>query len=385
MLALTIWMNVPSFHQDGLFKALLASGETDLRVVFATEAPPQRRQLGWLDAARDYPNRMLSARFAFWDAVRIAWSERGRLHIVSGIWAEPSFAAVLCVLGLARSRFVVYAEAPDPRQTPVGFHGAFRRWFGGWVARRALGMLAVSHFGEEFYAQLGFDAGRIYQFGYFRANNNVPQMGPTLSTRSKRTEVIFVGQLIDRKGVDLLLEAVQPLLGDSPDLLLSVIGSGNEAQALRDKARALRVSDRVKFEGTVSSDAIQSRIASADVLVLPSRWDGWGMVVNEALSAGVPVIVSDRCGAADLIQHGVNGFVFRSEDIDGLRQCMRTFLDDVDDRSAMRSAAATSGRAVAAEAAAPYLVGCLKHMTGESHTRPAPPWLPAPASQSASH
>jgi glycosyltransferase involved in cell wall biosynthesis len=128
---------------------------------------------------------------------------------------------------------------------------------------------------------------------------------------------------------------------------------------------------------------IQSRIALADVLVLPSRWDGWGMVVNEALTAGVPVIVSDRCGAADLIQHGVNGFVFRSEDVDGLRQCLRKFLDNVDKRPAMRSAAAITGRAVSAEAAAPYLIECLKHMAGESHTRPAPPWLPVPASQSA--
>ncbi len=109
------------------------------------------------------------------------------------------------------------------------------------------------------------------------------------------------------------------------------------------------------------------------------------MVVNEALAEGVPVIVSDCCGAADLIQPGFNGYVFRSEDVGGLRQCLRKVLDSVDDRAAMRSAAASTGRAVSAEAAAPYLIECLKHMTGELDAKPAAPWLPVAAPQSASH
>lgn len=385
MLPLTIWMNMPSFYQDGMFEALRDSGKVDLRVVFARETALDRLQLGWKEGERNYPHRFLSRNFAFLDALRIAWSERDRLHIVNGIGAEPALAVALFALALARSRFVVYAEAFDPCDRALDIRTLLRNAFGGWLAKRAVGMLAVSHFAEQFYTQLGFDGSRVYQFGYFRANNNSPQVSATQSTCRKRTEVIYVGQLIDRKGVDLLMEAVQPLLGDYPDLILSVIGSGNEARALHDRARALRMADRVKFEGTISSDTIQSRIVLADVLVLPSRWDGWGMVVNEALSAGVPVIVSDRCGAADLIQHGVNGFVFRSEDVDGLRRCLRSFLDNVDDPSAMQSAAANTGRVVSAQAAAPYLIECLKHMTGESNVRPIPPWLPAPVSQSASH
>ena len=376
MLHLTIWMNVPSFHQDGLFKALLASEELDLRVVFAAEVPRHRLQLGWTQAARDYPNRMLSARFAFWDAIRIAWSERGRLHIVNGIWAEPSFAAALCVLAFARSRFVVYAEAPDLRQTPVGFFGALRKWFGGWIAKRALGMLAISHFAEQFYTHLGFARVRVYPFGYFQTHN-VQTERPARLTAGERMEVIFVGQLIPRKGVDLLLEAMRPLFDDYSDLRLSVIGGGSEAQALQAVADSFGIANRVSFEGTLRSDRIQPRLASVDVLVLPSRWDGWGMVVNEALSVGVPVVVSDCCGAADLIQHGVNGFVFRSEDVEDLRRCLRRLLENADDRLAMRSAAARTGRVVSAQAAAPYMIECLKHMTGRSAARPAPPWAPA--------
>jgi len=373
---------MPSFHQDGLFEALLASGEVNLRVIFARRTSSERLQIGWKEGYRHYPHRFLSGNFALWDAVRIAWSERGRLHIVNGIWAEPSFAAALCVLAFARSRFVVYAEAPDPRQTPVGFRGALRRWFGGWIAKRALGMLAISHFAEQFYTHLGFARVRVYPFGYFQTNNLQTER-PARLTAGERTEVIFVGQLIPRKGVDLLLEAMRPLFDDYPDLLLSVIGGGSEAQALQAVAESFGIANRVSFEGTLRSDRIQPRLASADVLVLPSRWDGWGMVVNEALSAGVPVVVSDCCGAADLIQHGVNGFVFRSEDVEDLRRNLRRLLENADDRSAMRSAAARTGRVISAQAAAPYLIECLKHLTGGSAARPAPPWARVPASQSA--
>lgn len=375
---------MPSFYQDELFSVLSERGEVELRVVFARGTSSDRLQLGWTEAPRHYPHLTLSGKFSLWDAARIAWTDRKRLHIVNGIWAEPSFAVALCVLAMARSRFVVYAEAPEPRQSQARMRALLQRLFGGWVGRRALGMLAVSHFAEQFYVELGFDAERVFPFGYFRASNHGPQIG-SRSRASERSEVIFVGQLIHRKGVDFLLEAMVPLFDRHSDLFLSVVGAGIEAQVLETCAHALGVQDRVNFEGTIGSDKIQARLFSADVLVLPSRWDGWGMVVNEALSAGVPVIASDRCGAADLVQHGVNGYVFRSEDVEDLRQCLRSFLENADKRSVMRSAAASTGRAVSAEAVAPYLIECLKHMTGESSARPAPPWLRKPTSQSASH
>jgi len=208
---------------------------------------------------------------------------------------------------------------------------------------------------------------------------------PARLTAGERTEVAFVGQLIPRKGVDLLLEAMRPLFDDYRDLRLSIIGGGSEAQALQAAVHSLGIDNRVNFEGALRSDKIYARLASVDLLVLPSRWDGWGIVVNEALSAQVPVIVSDRCGAADLIQHGVNGFVFRSEDVEDLRTCLRRFLGNEDDRWSLRSAAASTCRVVSAQAAAPYLIDCLKHMTGASVARPTPPWTRVSTSQSATH
>ena len=364
---------MPSFHQDGLFNALQNSVELDVRVVFARETTPDRLQMGWNEHNRSYSHRFLSAGFGLLEAVRIAWSERNRLHIISGIGAEPCFAVALCSLVCTRSRFLVYAEAFEPRRSRPGVRLLLRNVFGGWVGRRATGMLAISHFAEHFYTKLGFAPEYTYPFGYFQAGRNQVE-GLARLPMSERTEVIFVGQLVKRKGVDILMEAIRPLFDRYPKLFLSVIGDGSEAESLQAAAVSMGIRDRVNFEGAMSSYKILPRIALTDVLVLPSRWDGWGMVVNEALTVGVPVIASNYCGAADLIQDGVNGYVFRSQDVEDLRRCLRRFLDSPHEHLAMRSAAARTGGALSAEAAAPYLIECLKHISGESNVRPKPPW-----------
>jgi glycosyltransferase involved in cell wall biosynthesis len=132
--------------------------------------------------------------------------------------------------------------------------------------------------------------------------------------------------------------------------------------------------DRIKFSGPIPARDIPDRIAQADLLVLPSRWDGWGVVVNEALASRVPVVVSDHCGAADLILHGVNGYVFPSGDVNALRGCLEEFLKATTNRSILGANASEMGNRISTEAAAPYFIQCLKHIRGLVNEKPIPPW-----------
>lgn len=373
MLPVTVWMNMPSHHQGALFNAL--ASRTDLRVVYDHELTQDRRDMGWPeDPHTGYECTVLDPSRKVRQALSIAGKERRRLHIFGGIWAELSFASALVVLGLSKSRFAIYAEAPTdrkllgvvPRRT-VGTKW-LRSAFGGWVARRASGLLAVSHFSADYYSELGFPEDRIYPFGYFRES---PPCAPP-ATKAGGREILFVGKLDYRKGVDLLLDAVVPLLAENTSLRLSLIGSGAEREKINQLVQASGLSDRITVEGVLPASEIPARLTRADILVLPSRGDGWGMVVNEAFLAGIPVIVSDRCGAADLICHGVNGYVFPSEDTDELRSCLRAFTQA--DQSQMRSAVAQTGSALAIPTVADYLVACLAHMSGSARERPVAPW-----------
>src|ERR671938_2018885 len=144
MLPLTIWMNMPSFHQDDLFTSLAGSGEVDLRVIFAKELAAERVQMGWTAGARRHSHHTLRTPRAFTEALNIARRERDRLHIVNGVWAEPAFAAALTALNLMGSRFIIYSEGPDDPQRRSVPRQLLRVTFGQWIVRRAAGILAVS-------------------------------------------------------------------------------------------------------------------------------------------------------------------------------------------------------------------------------------------------
>jgi len=78
----------------------------------------------------------------------------------------------------------------------------------------------------------------------------------------------------------------------------------------------------VQFEGFVPHSRLSQEYLTSDVLVLPSRFDGFGMVVTEAMACGLPVIVSSAVGAADLVEHGRNGWIFQSENSQQLAEMM---------------------------------------------------------------
>ena len=374
MLPLTVWMNMPSFYQGDLFRALVASGEVDLRVVFAKNLPSERLRLGWQNDLSGYAWRFLDKRFPLLDAMRLAWSQRDRIHIVNGLWAEQAFAAALSMFALTGSKYAIYSEAPNPSRSRSIVKRTLQRVFSRAILKRVGGVLPVSHFGCEFYRSFGVSEEKIYLFGYFRSG---PKLASNVIQTGKRTniEVIFVGQLIYRKGLDLLLQAIAPLFAEFPEIRLTIIGSGPSLQRLQDQACKLGVIDHVCFEGSIPSGKVLDRLRRADLLVLPSRWDGWGMVVNEALSIGVPVIVSSQCGAADIVESGVNGYVFHSENVEDLQRCIADFIKKRSEWRQFRAKAIATGKRISAETVAPYLIRCLKHMMSLEDKRPTPPWM----------
>ena len=315
MLRLTIWMNMPSHYQNGLFEALAAQPEVDLEVIFGRQLAELRVQLGWTtseNTAFRYRFLNSSSRIrAYWDAVQTAWKQRDRFHIVNGIWGESTFMAALVVMILTGTAHAIYMEAADQTVRRSRLKRTAKTVLMRGFGFTAQGLLSISHFSRDFYTSSGFARNRDYPFGYFeKPASAVPSSLPSLAGGKN---ILFVGQLIHRKGVDLLIEALHPLLTRDPELMLTLIGAGEDQGELYSLTKTLGCTKQVRFVGVVPSNQIHNYIRQALLLVLPSRWDGWGLVVNEALAVGTPVIVSDKCGAADLIRQGKNGFVFSSE------------------------------------------------------------------------
>ena len=127
--------------------------------------------------------------------------------------------------------------------------------------------------------------------------------------------ILFVGRLIDLKGVDYLIAALKEVLVKFPDTKLYIVGDGPKRGKLEILAKRLQLADNVIFTGSLSQNKLRSYYSLADVFVLPSivhdtgETEGMGVVLLEAMSAGVPVIGSDVGGIGDIIKHEITGLL----------------------------------------------------------------------------
>ncbi|GAB3508317.1 hypothetical protein GCM10027341_43940 [Spirosoma knui] len=150
---------------------------------------------------------------------------------------------------------------------------------------------------------------------------------------------VFVGRLIAFKNVSALLSAFADARSQVPnasDWGIILLGDGPEREALLQQANELTIADSVAFLAGRPWYQVPGILALSDVLVLPSRSEPWGLVVNEAMVCGLPVIVSDKCGCVpDLMRDGQNGFVFDPNQPQELTRHLVQFMNNQVDTKSM--------------------------------------------------
>lgn len=148
--------------------------------------------------------------------------------------------------------------------------------------------------------------------------------------------VVVVGRLSHEKGHDLLLPAFKVVHEQFPSITLTCFGAGPEHDRLLQQRDALGLSDVVLFPGIVSS--LAETLAQYDVLVCPSRYEGFGNVLIEAMAEGVPVVAfACRYGPQKILSEGVNGLLVAPEDVSGLARALIRLLGDEPLRDKLRS------------------------------------------------
>ena len=131
--------------------------------------------------------------------------------------------------------------------------------------------------------------------------------------RAGEKMVFFAGRLEYEKGVQTVLEAL-PLVLAFEDVRFFVAGVGTHATALHDHAARLGIADRVEFLGFVATDELSMFLGSADLVVVPSLYEPFGMVALETMASGTPCIAADTGGLRELVVHDATGLRFRPGD-----------------------------------------------------------------------
>jgi glycosyltransferase involved in cell wall biosynthesis len=150
-----------------------------------------------------------------------------------------------------------------------------------------------------------------------------------------RPVMVFASKFIARKQPRLTIESAIRLAAEGVRLHLVMAGSGEQDRELRELAAA-HPEASVHFTGFVNQAEMPALLGASDVFLFPSTGEPWGLIVNEAMAAGLPVVAGERCGCVpDLVEQGGNGFLVGDGDIDGLTEAMRRLATDSELRARM--------------------------------------------------
>jgi glycosyltransferase involved in cell wall biosynthesis len=208
-----------------------------------------------------------------------------------------------------------------------------------WCFQRVDGFLAIGSRNRDYYRALGVPDERIHIVPY-TVDNERFIAASTLSAE-ERTQVrkklgfpadipvvLYASKLVERKHPHTLMRAIGQLQRANVAVGLCLIGSGPMENELRALAKTLRLQHTV-FLGFLNQSELPQAYAASDIFVLAAESEPWGLVVNEVMCAGLPIVVSEELGCApDLVRPGENGLQVVAGDIGGLAEALRLILVD---------------------------------------------------------
>ena len=231
--------------------------------------------------------------------------------------------------------------------THSGLRGWVRSRVAGPLYRQLDGIFAIGTANRAFFRSLGVPSDRIFDFP-FTVDNDRMAAASRLSAEERAAErqqlglrpghptVLFASKLTRRKNADQLIDACARLVDAGTPIDLVIAGTGEMEGELRRLAERTPPGLNIVFPGFLNQSELPRVFAACDVFVLPSEEEPWGLIVNEAMAAGLPIVASRDVGAvADLVHDGENGHVFDAGDVAGLADALRPIVTDADRRAHM--------------------------------------------------
>jgi glycosyltransferase involved in cell wall biosynthesis len=340
----------PTPYRSPLFDRVAARSEVDLTVIYAAttvagrtwSVQPHHRAvfLGGLRAPglrrllrHDYPVTPGIGR-----ALRRA---RPDVVVVSG-WSTFASQAAIAWSRARRVPFALLVESHDlgPRAT---WRRRVKRTVVPRLVRGAASFLAVGSLARDSLVSHGAPAERVRVFANTvdldlweeragRLAARRPELRAELGAGEEDVVVLSVGRLTAEKGFDALVRAAAAVADRR--LILAIAGSGPEEAALKELAGELGV--RLHLLGDLPESRVAEAYVAGDVFALLSLHETWGVVVNEAAASGLPLVLSDRVGAAsDLLRDGENGFLVPAAHVDAAAEALSKLASDEELRRAL--------------------------------------------------
>jgi len=352
-------MPEPTPYRSPLFDLLAARSDLDLTVVYSAAAIAGNR---W-QVRPAHPHVILRGRRVAGAArilrhdypitpgiVRELERHRPQCVVLTG-WSTFASQVAIAWCRVRRVPYVLIFESHDRDRRP-GWRRAIKGAVVPRVVRGAAGVLVTGALARASVIARGADPARVRIFANtvdverFAADAAAAavrrdELRSTLGLSSDHVAVLSVARLAPEKGIDTLCRAVGA--AERPGLRLLLAGGGPDRGALEALAASLGI--EASFLGVLAWESLAETYVAADVFCLLSRHEPWGVVVNEAAACGLPLVLSERVGAAhDLLRDGENGFLVPADDVGAAAAALRRLADDPELRA---RAGAASRRIVA--------------------------------------
>jgi len=331
-------VSTPTPYKERFFESLAARAEIDPHVMYLSWSDPQRP---WkLEKTRSYEFTALSGfgirsslkRKSFW---RFNFSVFGALRrhqsdvvVICG-YNHPTLWFALLHCFFTGTPFFLQGESHTRKERGT-LKQLIKRCFLFPILRRCVGAFATGQGAAEYWESVGIAKNRIFTVANTpdveAITRQLAASDPNLAV--ERSEFaqgdqrlgIFVGRLDRVKGLDVLLRALLRVDSRHRPAIL-IVGDGPQRRELQAEIDEHQLSvSIVEFK---QPHELPAFYALADFFILPSRHEPWGVVVNEAMACGLPVVLSDQVGAAyDLLKEGINGFLFPSECVEALAETL---------------------------------------------------------------
>lgn len=349
-----------------LFAYLTASPDIEITALYLSDSSLRGardegfgREVAWdIDLLEGYPHKFVGPRWReleprgfratfvpeIYDEVRCGGYDALWVngHVVSANFVAMAAARAVGIPALMRCETHLCLPGSVAKK-------ALRRPLLGALYAMCDGLLAIGSRNREFYRAMGAPDDKISSTPY--AIDNARFMRDARLSPEERAAVrrcyglsadrpalLFVSKLQRRKRPDDLLHAAARLAAEGLEFDLVIAGSGEMSEELESTAAALGVAN-VLFPGFVNQRDMPRLLGACDLFALPASGEPWGLVVNEAMCAGLPIVISREIGcSADLLREGVNGFGFAAGDVGGLVEALRPLIVDAGLRAAMSEA-----------------------------------------------
>lgn len=355
------YQNILSMHQSALLKQLSKKYEVIL-IVEKSEISEERNNMGW--ELPQFGNCKILVNPDF-NVVEKYFFQKENIHIFTGIDGFPFVYSFLKRAIKCNAYIGIQMESFDN----IGIKGFFRllkyKFISRKIGKHIKFILAMGEVGVKSYIKSGFLEDKVFEWGYFV---DFKKYNKNKIDQNTKPNILFVGRIDNNKNLLPLIKKMHNF--ENYFNSFNVIGTG----PLKNELNVL-IYDRPKFNfiGKVDNSKVYEYMAQADLVILPSLYDGWGAVVNESLSVGTPVLCSKNCGAETLIG-GNRGAVFHNINFDYdviFKKIISELPLKIEEREEIINWVKLS---ISANSAVEYLEKIIRYNQGSLSIKPIAPW-----------